>query len=67
MKLDIESLIKTASKKLGMPEDKLREAVRTGNASGIKSYLNPADRAKLDKAMNDRELAEKIKKQYTGS
>lgn len=66
MKLDIDSLIKTASAKLGMPEDELRQAVRTGDTSGIKKYMSSSDRAQLDKAMNDKALADKIKKQYTG-
>lgn len=64
MKINMDSLIKAASAKLGMPEEKLREAVKTGNTSEIKQYMSSSDREKLDKAMKDRDLAEKIKKQY---
>ena len=66
VKIDINSLIKTASRKLGMPEEKLREAVKTGDTSAIRQYLSSNDRDQLDKAMNDKALAEKIKRQYSG-
>ncbi|MCR4779589.1 MAG: hypothetical protein K5876_00690 [Ruminiclostridium sp.] len=66
MKINTEALIKTASAKLGMPEDKLREALRSGNTAEIKKYMSGAEGRKLDSALNDRGLAEEIRKKYGG-
>ncbi len=64
MGINVNSLIAAASKKLGIPEEKLRKAVSDGNVSELRSYLNDADRAKLDRAVNDKDLAETVKKRY---
>ena len=64
MKINTEKLIKAASAQLGMPEDKLREALKSGNTAEIKKYMSGADSKKLDEALNDRKLAEDIRKKY---
>ena len=64
MKINTEKLIKAASAQLGMPEDKLREALKSGNTAEIKKYMSGADGKKLDEALNDRRLTEEMKKKY---
>ena len=64
MKINTENLIKAASLQLGMPEDKLRAALKSGNTAEIKKYMSGADGRKLDEALNDRRLTEDIKKKY---
>ncbi|MBO6229837.1 MAG: hypothetical protein J6O50_04655 [Ruminiclostridium sp.] len=66
MGIDVNTLISAASRKLGIPEDKLRKAVNDGNVSELRSYLSDADRAKVDKAMGDRKLTDEIQKKYMG-
>ena len=64
MGLNINSLIAAASKKLGVPEEKLRKAVNEGNVAELRSYLSSSDNAKLDEAMNDSKLVGEIQKKY---
>jgi hypothetical protein len=66
MKINTEELIRAASRQLGMPEDTLREAVRSGNIAEIKKHLGASDAQKLDSALKDRRLAEDIRKKYGG-
>ncbi|MBQ9483359.1 MAG: hypothetical protein IJU82_04140 [Ruminiclostridium sp.] len=66
MGIDINSLISAASRKLGVPEEKLRKAVNDGNVSELRSYLSEKDNEKLDKAMRDKKLADEIQKKYMG-
>ena len=64
--LNKEKLIEIASEKLGLTKEGLREMLRTGNVQAITSNLSPSDREKVEKVMNNPELAEKFKKQYKG-
>lgn len=64
MRINTENLIKAASLQLGMPEDKLREALKSGNTAEIKKYMSGADGKKLDEALGDRKLTEDLKKKY---
>lgn len=66
MKINTEALIKTASARLGMPEDKLRAALKSGNTAEIKKYMSGSDAAMLDSALKDRAYAEELKKKYGG-
>ena len=63
---DKEKLIEIASEKLGLTKYGLREMLRTGNVSAITSNLSQSDREKVEKVMNNPELAEKFRKQYKG-
>ena len=64
MGISINTLISAASKRLGIPEEKLRKAVNDGNVTELRSYLSDSDNAKLEKAMTDKKLAEEIKNKY---
>ena len=66
MKINTEALIKTASRQLGMPEDKLREALKSGDTAAIKKYMSGADSQKLDSALKDSRYAEELRKKYGG-
>jgi len=66
MGLDINSLISAASRKLGIPEEKLRKAVNDGNVAELRSYLSAGDNEKIDKALRDKKLADDIQKKYMG-
>lgn len=61
-----EKLIEIASEKLGLTKEGLSEMLRTGNVEAITSNLSRSDREKVEKVMNNPELAEKFKKQYKG-
>ncbi len=61
MSINIDSLIKAASAKLGMSEEQLRRAVQNGDTETVKQHLGAAEREKLDKAMNDRRVTEELK------
>ncbi len=61
-----EKLIEIASEKLGLTKEGLSEMLRTGNVEAITSNLSQSDREKVEKVMNNPELAEKFKKQYKG-
>ena len=61
MKINTDALFKAASAKLGMPEDKLREAISSGNISALKQYMSDSDKAQLDKALNNKKLADDLK------
>lgn len=64
MGLNIESLIAAASKKTGVPEEKIRSAVNSGDISELRSYLGAKDKERFDKTMNDGRLTEEIRKKY---
>lgn len=64
MGLNVNTLIAAASKKLGIPEDKLRKTVNDGNVEELRSYLSSADNAKIDRAMNDKGFTEELKNKY---
>ncbi len=64
MAINVNSLITAASRKLGIPEDKLRKAVNEGNVSELRSYLSNTDNAKIDSVMRDGELADKLRRKY---
>ncbi len=64
MGININGLIAAASKKLGIPEEKLRKAVNDGNVDELRSYLNSSGSAALDKAMKDERFAQEIQKKY---
>ncbi len=64
MKINTDNLIKAASAQLGMPEDKLRAALKSGNTAEIKKYMSGADGKKLDEALNDSKLTGELKKKY---
>ncbi len=66
MKINTDALIKAASARLGMPEDRLREALKSGNTAEIKKYMSGADGQKLDNALKDRKYTEDIRKKYGG-
>ena len=66
MKINTEALIKTASARLGMPEDKLRAALRSGNTTEIKKYMSGSDAAELDSVLKNRAYTEELKKKYGG-
>lgn len=63
---DKEKLIEIASEKLGLTKEVLSEMLRTGNVQAITSNLSKSDREKVERVMNDPQLAEKFKKQYRG-
>ncbi len=64
MAINVNSLIAAASKKLGVPEEKLRKAVNEGNVSELRSYLNSSERETLDRAMKDKGLTDSLKNKY---
>lgn len=64
MKINVDNLIKAASRQLGMPEDKLRAAVKSGNTAEIKKYMSGEEAQKLDSALKDRRYTEEIKNRY---
>lgn len=64
MAINVNSLIAAASKKLGVPEEKLRKAVNEGNVSELRSYLNNSERETLDRAMKDKGFTDSLKNKY---
>ena len=66
MGIDINSLISAASRKLGVPEEKLRRAVNDGSVAELRSYLSEKDNEKLDNALRNKKLADEIQKKYMG-
>ena len=66
MAINIEALMKAASRQLGMPEDKLRDAVRSGDISAVKKYMNTADRDKLDGILKDKGQVDAIGRKFGG-
>ena len=64
MGLNVNSLIAAASRKLGIPEEKIRKAVNEGNVDELRSYLGGSDREAVDRAMNDESFARKIQEKY---
>ncbi|MBQ9384468.1 MAG: hypothetical protein IJT87_09530 [Ruminiclostridium sp.] len=66
MGINIDSLMKAASRQLGMPEDKLREAVKSGDIAAVKQYMQPADRDKLDGVLKDKAQVDAIGKKFGG-
>ena len=64
--LNMDNLIELASKKLGLTNEGLREMLKTGNVQAITANLSQSDREKVEKVMQNPELAEKFKKQYKG-
>ena len=64
MAINIEALMKAASRQLGMPEDKLRDAVRSGDISAVKRYMNTADRDKLDGILKDKGQVDAIGRKF---
>ena len=64
MAINVNGLIAAASKKLGIPEERLRKAVEEGSVSELRSYLSSQDNAKLDKALADKKLTDELQKKY---
>ena len=64
MGIDVNTLISAASRKLGIPEDKLRSAVNSGDTAELRSYLSKADNERLEKALKDRKLTDDIRNKY---
>ncbi len=62
--LNIDVLMEAAGKKLGIPPEKLREALGSGNFSEIASKLSREDREKIQAVLNNPELSEKFKRQF---
>ena len=64
MGININDLIAAASRKLGVPEEKIRAAVNSGNVSELKAYLGGKERERFERTMNDRGLTEELGKKY---
>ncbi len=64
--LNIDGLIEMASKRLGVPPEKLRSSLSDGNLSEIAGNLSENDREKIKSVMNNPELAKRFKKQFMG-
>lgn len=64
MGININDLIAAASRKLGVPEEKIRAAVNNGNVSELKAYLGDKERERFERTMNDRGLTEELGKKY---
>ncbi|MBQ3842751.1 MAG: hypothetical protein II820_08680 [Ruminiclostridium sp.] len=64
MGINIDSLIAAASRKLGVPEEKIRSAVNSGNVAELRSYLGEDGNRRLDRVMNDGSAAEELRKKY---
>ncbi len=64
MGININDLIAAASRKLGVPEEKIRAAVNSGNVSELKAYLGDKERERFERTMNDRGLTEELGKKY---
>ena len=64
MAINIDSLMKAASRQLGMPEDKLREAVKRGDITAVKQYMQPADRDRRDGVLKDKAQVDAIGKKF---
>lgn len=55
-----EELVKTASKRLGIDPDRLKESVQNGDLSGTLKNLSLDDAKKVEKVLNDKNAAEKL-------
>ena len=64
--LNIDGLIEMASKRLGVPPEKLRSSLSDGNLSEIAGNLSENDREKIKSVMNNPELAKRFNKQFMG-
>lgn len=64
MGININDLIAAASRKLGVPEEKIRAAVNSGNVSELKAYLGDKERERFERTMNDRGFTEELGKKY---
>ena len=64
MAIDLNSLISAASRKLGVPEDKLRRMVQDGNVDELRSYLGSSQNAAIVKALGDSKLTDSLQKKY---
>ena len=64
MGINIDSLIAAASRKLGVPEEKIRAAVNSGNVSELKAYLGDKERESYERAMKERGLTEEPGNKY---
>lgn len=62
--LNIDGLLAAAGKTLGLPPEKLREALSSGNYAQITEKLSEADQAKIGAVLKDPALSEKFRKQF---
>ncbi len=59
-KINIDSLISAASKKLGISEQELRKVLSRGDTAALTARLSPQDKAKLSKLMKDPKAIDKL-------
>ena len=64
MGINLDVLIAAASRKAGLPEEKIRNAVNSGDVSELRSFLGAREQEKFDKTMNDGRLTEEIRRKY---
>ena len=64
MGINLDVLIAAASRKTGLPEEKIRNAVNSGDVSELRSFLGAREQEKFDKTMNDGRLTEEIRRKY---
>ncbi len=62
--LNIDQLIEAASKKLGVPPDKLRTSLNSGNLDAVMTSLSKSDREKIETVLKNPKLSESFKKRY---
>ena len=59
---DYETLLNSASSKLGTSPDKLRQTIEKGDMASLAGGLSKADKAKLKAVLSNKELMDKLKK-----
>lgn len=64
--LNVDGLMEAASKRLGVPVETLREALKSGNISAIAGNLSREDKDKIDAVLKNPELSEKFRRQFGG-
>ena len=63
--MNMDSLIELAGKKLGIPTEELRTALKKGDVGAVTSKLSESDRNKVNAVLNDPKLSEQFKNKYT--
>jgi hypothetical protein len=58
---NMDKMIQTVSKKLGMPEAELKEALQKGDMSSIMAMMDPKGAEKFRTAINNPDVADVLK------